>query len=261
MLELVLSLCVLSGTWLALKGGFGGHGRGLQVIGFDPNALGLGALAVAAAMYFYGWEFGLALILTVIIHEFGHVAAYRVCGHTDARFRLIPLFGGVAISNQLPASHEKALFIALLGPAICLGPMVTAFVISDLIVATSMPVANFLYVLGLVMGGLNFFNLLPFWPLDGGRIVRILTEAFVPRATRVVSVAMTVAAAALALLTGSLFMLIFVLMGWQSLIQSEGLIKVQRPMSHRRGLLSLGAYFATAAAFGMAGVPLLRGFF
>ena len=261
MLETVLSLALLSGTWLTLRGGFIGPGRGLQVIGYDTSALGLGALAVAAAMYFYGWQFGIALIITVAIHEFGHVAAFRVCGHTDARFRLIPLFGGVAISNQTPSRQDKDFFISLMGPAICLAPMMVFFAVSDVIVEQSWQAANFLYILGLTMGALNFFNLLPFWPLDGGKITRILTYTYIPWATRPVTIAMSAAAAALAVLTQSWFLLIFVLMGWQSAIQSERLIEVQRKMSPQRGALALAAYFFTAAAFFVGGYPIVRGFF
>ena len=261
MLETVLSLCLLSGTWLTLRGGFIGPGRGLQVIGYDTSALGLGALAVAAAMYFYGWQFGIALIITVAIHEFGHVAAFRVCGHTDARFRLIPLFGGVAISNQTPSRQDKDFFISLMGPAICLAPMMVFFAVSDVIVEQSWQAANFLYILGLTMGALNFFNLLPFWPLDGGKITRILTYTYIPWATRPVTIAMSAAAAALAVLTQSYFLLIFVLMGWQSAIQSERLIEAQRPMTKQHGALALAAYVFTTVAFLMGGYPILQGFF
>lgn len=261
MLETVLSLCLLGGTFLILRGGFIGSGRGLQIIGYDTNALGLGGLAVAAAVYFYGWQFGIALIVTVFIHEFGHVAAYRVCGHSDARFRLIPLFGGLAISNQTPSRQDADFFISLMGPAICLAPMALFFAVSDLVVEHSWEAANFLYILGLTMGALNFFNLLPFWPLDGGRLIRVLTYTYIPWATRSVTIAMAGAATAMAVLTQSWFLLIFVLLGWQSAIQSEGLIAVQRPMTRARGALAAAAYLFTTAAFLIGGYPILQGFF
>lgn len=261
MLETFLSLGLLGVTFLILRGGFIGPGRGLQVIGYDTSALGLGALAVAAAVYFYGWQFGIALIITVAIHEFGHVAAFRVCGHSDARFRLIPLFGGLAISNQTPSRQDKDFFISLMGPAICIAPMVVFFAVSDLIVEQSWEAANFLYILGLTMGALNFFNLLPFYPLDGGKMIRILVYTYFPWATRNVTIAMTVAAGAMAVLTQSWFLLIFILMGWQSAIQSERLLDVQRKMSPLRGALAMAAYLFTALAFFIGGFPLVRGFF
>ncbi len=254
-----LSLALMSGLWLTLRGGLTGARRSWGIIGYDPNALGLGALAVAAAIYFYQWQFGIALILAVALHEFGHVAAFRICGHSDAWFRLIPLFGGVAISNQVPASHEKEFFIALMGPAICLAPMVMVYALSDLAESVSFELANFLYILGLVLGSLNFFNLLPFYPLDGGKLVRVLVQTFAPWATRNVSIVMGIGAAAIALYLHAYFMLFFVMMGWQGLLKSESLLQVQRPMTKSHAVLALAAYVFTTAAFFVGGQQLLAG--
>lgn len=260
MLDLLAALALMAAALYTLRGGLIGPGRGLRVVGFDTNAIGLGVLAVGFAVWFFGWQYGAALIITVVLHEFGHVVAFRICGHSDARFRLIPLLGGMAISNKLPASHEDDLFISLMGPAICLAPMVLAFALSDLVVEQSWGLANFLYILGLVMGSLNFFNLLPFWPLDGGKITRVLTFTYFPQFTRGVSIAMSATAAALCVLSGSFILLIFVLMGWQGLVQSEQLITKQQPMSKTRGLWATVAYLSTLLAFGVGGLPLLSGF-
>ena len=260
MIAFLAALLLLAVALYTLRGGLVGPGRGVRVVGFDTNALGLGAVAVAAAVWFFGWQFGAALIITVVIHEFGHVVAFRICGHADARFRLIPLLGGVAISDKLPASHDEDLFVSLMAPAICLAPMVLCFVLSDLLAEQAWGLANFLYILGLVMGSLNFFNLLPFWPLDGGKITRALTFTYIPWATRAVSIAMSATAAALCVLSGSFILLIFILMGWQGLMQSEQRIKMQRPMSRRRGLWAAAAYLSTLLAFGVAGSPLVNSF-
>lgn len=260
MIYLLAALFLLAVALYTLRGGMIGPGRGLKVVGFDTNAMGLGVVAVAAAVWFFGWQYGAALIITVVLHEFGHVVAFRICGHSDARFRLIPLLGGAAISNKLPASHEDDLFISLMGPAICLAPMCLSFALSDLVVERAWGLANFLYILGLVMGSLNFFNLLPFWPLDGGKITRVLTFTYLPAATRGVSIAMSATAAALCVLSGSFFLLIFVLMGWQGLMQSEQLVRMQRPMSRTRGLWAAAAYLSTLLAFGVGGSALLSGF-
>ena len=261
MIELLATLCLMAVALYTLRGGLIGPGRGLRVVGFDTSSIGLGVLAVGAAVWFFGWQFGAALIITVVVHEFGHVVAFRVCGHSDARFRLIPLLGGVAISNKLPVSHEDDLFISLMGPAICLAPMVLCFALSELVVEQFWGVANFLYILGLVMGSLNFFNLLPLWPLDGGKIVQTLTYTYAPKATRIVSISMSATAAALCVLTGSFILLIFVLMSWPGLMQSEQLLRMKRPMTKTRALWATAAYLATLLAFGVGGSALLAGFF
>lgn len=260
MIPLLAALALMSATWRVLRGGFAvAGGRGLKIVGYDPTALGLGALAIIVAVWYFGWVYGLALILSVVIHEYGHVAAYRVCGHDDARFRLIPILGGVAISNRLPATQENAFFIALMGPAICLAPMTLCFALSEVLATTAFAAAQVLFILGLVLGAFNFFNLLPFWPLDGGRMVQILAQTFLPGATRQVSIAMIVIGAALAFLTHSYIILFFILISWGGLMQSEQLLTVQRPMTRPRALLALAAYGFTAGAFFLGGSLLLRG--
>ncbi len=257
-----LALCWASAR--ILQGGWQG-GRGFQVAGFDKNSAVLGALAVGAAVFFWGPLYGLALIIAVVVHEFGHVAAFRVCGHTDARFRLIPLFGGVAMSNQVPSSADKAFFITLMGPAINIAPMVLCLVVSDaveLIEGYDMyPLANYLFIQALVMASLNFFNLLPLWPLDGGKLTQRLTYTFAPDLTRSVSLAMIGLAVLLCLATKQLFLLFFVLSSARNLLQSEQLLRKQRPFERKTATLALGAYLATTATFFLAGRPLISGFF
>lgn len=259
MLTLILSLGLIAITGYALRGGFAG--AGWNRAGFDVNALGLSAVAIAAAIWFFGWQYGLAFIIAIMVHEIGHVAAFRVCGHKDAQFRLIPLFGGVTVSRSLPASHDSDLFISLMGPAICLGPMALCFATANLTFLQAPAVASFLYIQGLVLGGLNLFNLLPFWPLDGGKIVRLLTYTFFPKATRAVSILMSAAAAALCVATGSYILLFFVLLGWQGLIQSEQLIEIQRPMRKSTACIALAAYLCTAGALYLGAAQFVQSLF
>jgi Zn-dependent protease len=264
MLQLVAAFAICGVTWKVLQGGWRGA-RGFQFAGFDLSALGMGALAVSAAVYFWGVLYGIALIIAVIIHEFGHVAAFRVCGDADARFRLIPLIGGVAISNQTPSRANRDFFITLMGPAINLGPMVLCFALSDMLVngdsEISYQIGVFLYVQGLVLAALSFFSLLPMWPLDGGKLTQRLIYTVALDLTRSVSIAMTLLALGLCLLTRSLILLVFVLISWPGLMQSERLLQVQRPLAGRTALLALAAYLTTTAAFFAGGHALFLGMF
>jgi Zn-dependent protease len=261
MLPLFVAVMLCLTTLYALRDGLVGRGRMVTLAGFDTNALGLGVLAVGAAVYFFGPMYGAALILSVMIHEFGHVAAYRVCGHSDARFRLIPLIGGVAISNQLPASHEKDFFITLMGPGICIAPMVLAMTMLEFDWAYDSQVADFLWTFAMVTGALNFFNLLPFWPLDGGRCLSVLSATFFPAFAHQVTIAMAAAAIVLAIYSQSMGLTFFALMGAQNLMRGQNITRFQRPMSMGRGAIAAAAYAATLAAFGLVGWPLLNWFF
>jgi len=261
MLAIFAAIVLCLATAYALRGGLVGRGHVLTFAGFDGSALLMGLLAVAAAVYFFDPMYGMALILSVMVHEFGHVAAYRVCGHSDARFRLIPLIGGVAISNQVPASHEKDFFITLMGPGICIAPMVLAMTLLELDWAYDSPVADFLWVFATVTGAINFFNLMPFWPLDGGRCLSVLAATFVPAIATQVTMAMAAAAIVLAVYTQSMGMVFFAMMGAQSLLRGGDIARFQRPMSQGRGLIATAAYLATLATFGLVGWPLLTWFF
>ena len=261
MITVALALLLLAGTFVALRGGFVGPGRGLRVIGLDPGGVALALIAVAAAVWFWGWQFGLALMVTVALHEFGHVAAYRVCGHADARFRLIPLLGGYAISNREPRGPEAAFFIALMGPAICLAPMGLAFALADLFAGTAPALANDLYLLGLVMGALNLFNLLPLWPLDGGRMAQLLVRSLAPSAGRLLSFAMLAAAVALALYLRSVVLAVFVVLTGRGLFVAQAQVAAQKPMPPRTALTALAAYAATTLACAVGGWPLIQRFF
>ena len=120
--------------------------------------------------------------------------------------------------------------------------------------------ADYLSVLALVIGGLSVFNLMPFWPMDGGRIVRILTYTYLPRATQGVTLAMSALAGALAIWTQSYFLFFFVLLGLSGLMQTGDQIRLQRPMTRWQGLVALGAWLATTASFGWVSLPLLAMF-
>ena len=244
---LVAGIAFLGLTLYALRGGLVGR-HGMTVVGFDTESLAMGALAVIAAAYFFGPMYGIALILSVMIHEFGHVAAFRVAGHDDARFRLVPLMGGYAISDSLPATQKKDFFISLMGPGISVAPMVLALAAAEYAWDIWPEAASFLTIFGSVTATLNFLNLLPFWPLDGGRCVRIIAYTFWPGLANVLTVAMSAALAAAAVFTQHFFLFFFALLGAQSLFHADTISRVQTRMTWGEGLWATAAYLFTAAA-------------
>lgn len=255
-MSLLFGLGYVALTMAALRGGLVGRNP-ITVVGFDSQSLLMGVLAVAAAAWYFGPMYGLALVLSVAIHEFGHVAAYRVIGHHDARFRLVPLVGGYAISDQLPARQVQSFFVSLLGPGISVAPMVLAYAASDLMWEASPLAAEFLWVFASVTAVMNLFNLLPFWPLDGGRCLRMIADTFLPSLASSITLAMSAACAALAVYTQSFGLLFFTLMGMQSLMWADAVSRAQAPMTMGQGALATGAYLATAAAHLAGGWQIL----
>jgi Zn-dependent protease len=111
--------------------------------------------------------FAVALFGSVILHELGHALAARGFGIRTRDITLYP-FGGVAALEGLSDDTRKELVIALAGPvvnAVLFGMAVVLFVL------TGASWLGAIAAINLVMG---VFNLLPAFPMDGGRVLRSL---------------------------------------------------------------------------------------
>jgi len=122
-----------------------------------------------------GWEAGLlhggvavaALFVSVVLHEYGHALAARRFDIATHHITLYPM-GGVAALERMPEEPDQEAVIALAGPAT---NIVLAMVSGWVWVATQHPVALMFAALN---GAMGVFNLLPAYPMDGGRILRAL---------------------------------------------------------------------------------------
>ena len=219
----------------------------------------MAGLSVAAAVYFFGPSQGLALILVIAIHEFGHVAAFRICGHDDARFRLVPLMGGVAISNRAPDGPMEDFFISLMGPAICLAPTLLALAV--VYAGIDMPdiARTFIWHFGIWSATLNFLNLLPIGPLDGGKISRVLFSRFFPKLERPFNIFTIVLAMAVAAYLQWYIVMVLTALYLPQLARQQTYIKV-RKLTGGQGALMLACYFFTTITFLIAGLPLIRAY-
>ena len=258
MMVLVFLGCVLLTGLMALtlRGGLTSPG-GTTIVGMDSQGLGWGVLAFVAAAYVFGPLYGIAIVLSVMIHEFGHVAAFRIAGHEDARFRLIPLMGGVAISDRRPDTQAHDFFITIMGPAICLLPMVVATALVDPAYGIHPLLGEFVWVFAIATGALNFFNLLPFWPLDGGRCVRVLSDALTPKITGAVMIGMSAALAAVAVVLQSMVLMAIALISAPGLLRWSEEVHTPKPMTRIEALVALGAYVFTAAAHFWGGYGMI----
>ena len=135
----------------------------------------------------------LAVFLCVLLHEFGHIAMARRFGVRTPDVILLPI-GGVARLERMPEEPRQEFLIALAGPLVTLGLAVVFYVIlasrgtppalvGELFQAGSTPVDE-LYRINVL---LLLFNLLPAFPMDGGRVLRALLAARLglARATRI----------------------------------------------------------------------------
>ena len=246
------AMLLMTATLYALRGGLVAPG-GPRLAGLDAQGLGFGAISVLIAGWYFGPLFGLALVLTVMVHEWGHVAAYRITGRAEARFRLVPLAEGREAA--VGASEAVEVFVALAGPALSLAPMVLAFVLAEIVDPWSRPVADFLWIFAATTAALNFLNLLPFWPLDGGRCLRAVVHSLHPRAALAAAAAMSAAFAAAAVAVDSILLFLVALVGTATIRTGASPLPALRPVE---AALALGAHAFTAAAHFAGGALLLR---
>lgn len=146
---------------------------------------GVGATAIGVALV-------VAIFAVIVMHELGHALVARRYGIETHDIMLLPV-GGVASLERMPEKPSQELAVALVGPAI-------NFVFAGLVwiglVATghSTSVANATSLTGAVVAqlfwiniGLAVFNLIPAFPMDGGRALRALLAMRMPpdRATHI----------------------------------------------------------------------------
>jgi Zn-dependent protease len=126
-------------------------------IGADLLRSGLTGAAITAI-------FGVALFGSVLLHELGHALTARHFGILTRSITLYP-FGGVAALTREPMRSSEELWIALAGPAVNAALALIALPLSLL----GVPGAGLFAAMNLALG---IFNLIPAFPMDGGRVLR-----------------------------------------------------------------------------------------
>jgi Zn-dependent protease len=113
----------------------------------------------------WGWELLLLILVVVLVHEAGHFAGMKLFGYADVDMFFIPLFGGAVSGRGADVPGYQRALVALMGP------------VPGLALGTGCLVAYWstglrpLWRLAQGFLLINAFNLLPFYPLDGGHLL------------------------------------------------------------------------------------------
>lgn len=109
-----------------------------------------------------------ALLVVLLIHEFGHFFAMKAFKYTNVKLFILPLFGAYVTGKKPVISQWQMTVIILAGP---LPGILVGFL---LLMYTASHPNDKLQMLGNIFLYLNAINLLPFIPLDGGRLLETL---------------------------------------------------------------------------------------
>ncbi len=179
--------------WSVTLGRFGGTAVRVHLtfllflawIGFSASQRG-GMVAARDSVLFI-----VAIFTCVVLHEFGHIVVARRFGIVSKEVTLLPI-GGVADMNKMPDKPYQELLIALAGPAVNLA-IATALLLGVGAVGMSAiahlddPAIGYLQRLAAANLFLAAFNLVPAFPMDGGRVLRAALAMWLgrERATRI----------------------------------------------------------------------------
>lgn len=132
----------------------------------------LGTMLLSMGLYWslYGWKFAAGFVLSIYVHEMGHVAALARYGIAATAPMFIPGFGAMVRLKAYPANPGEDARVGLAGPIWGLGAAIVAL---GMYLFTGSGLWGALARTG---AWINLFNLIPIWQLDGGRGFRALTR-------------------------------------------------------------------------------------
>jgi len=161
------------GEYVGLLNEVWGAGIPVEALTGSPTSLGLGLVAA------------LGLFVGVVLHELGHSLVAMRFGYPIAAITLW-IFGGIAQLEELPEDWKQELAIAIAGPVVSVALGVVSYVAFLFVPAsggvTLAAVKFLLGYLALLNVALAAFNMLPGFPMDGGRVLRALLARNRPHA-------------------------------------------------------------------------------
>ena len=126
-----------------------------------------------------GTIFVVLIFLCVLLHELGHVFAGRRYGVKTSNVTLWP-FGGIASMERMPEKPREELIVALAGPAVnvAIAGVLLLWLGSRFDPANLAKIEDPAISIAVKLAGINIilvlFNMLPAFPMDGGRVLRAL---------------------------------------------------------------------------------------
>jgi stage IV sporulation protein FB len=168
-------------TWSVNIGRIGGTAIRIHVtfLLFLVWIWGASYVSGGASAAWNGLIFMLLLFLCVLAHEFGHIFTARAFGVQTPDVTLLPI-GGVARLERIPEEPGREFLIAVAGPLVNVAIALALIALPDtdmraqhlaIVESPQVPLADRLASVNLFLAA---FNMIPAFPMDGGRILRAL---------------------------------------------------------------------------------------
>jgi Zn-dependent protease len=208
-------------------------------------ALATGLVSLGAFGMVLGGVSAMILVFALFVHEFGHLLAYRLIGQPWGRMIFLPFLGGVALPRLPFDSQGQSVFAALMGPGfsiflalLCLIPAVLGDVPN-----------TYVALFGLIVVGLNIFNLLPVEPLDGGIALRSVLTRFMGSWARFGLIAVGLLIAAAGLLIQQFVLVMFGGISILANIKDRRIDAGLEPLSRLQIAITIFSYVALTGAY------------
>jgi Zn-dependent protease len=137
--------------------------------------------------WFMGALTAIMLFVSVLLHELGHAVVAKRYGIPVPRITLF-IFGGVSQITAEPTNAAMEFWIAIAGPAVSFALAAISWELRPVFAGVP-PLLALAKYLALMNLGLGAFNLIPAFPLDGGRVFRAIVWAISGNFRRAASIA------------------------------------------------------------------------
>jgi Zn-dependent protease/predicted transcriptional regulator len=150
----------------------------------NPAPFGFNDVQLSIIRYALSLSAAISLFICVLLHELGHSAVAKKHGSNIQSITLF-LFGGVSAMEEIPRDPKIELKMALAGPGVSfligmwLGliyiltkPADLSYIAYLFLDISNNPYLRLIWLIGYINIILGIFNLLPAFPMDGGRVLR-----------------------------------------------------------------------------------------
>lgn len=189
--------------------------------------------------FLFSFALAFLLVIVIFIHEGGHLLAMSLLGYKDLKMLFIPLFGAVALgtAKNVPPHKKVITYFAGPVPGILIAFLILAiYRYTDISILSSSTLLAALVVLLVI----NYFNLVPVMPLDGGQILNTIFFSRFPIIQFIFLIISFLSLAAIALYLQEPILLIAVLIipfaFRNHFIQRKLIIQLQQRIKNREAL-------------------------